>query len=189
MDRCRAEGWEVGTLINNAGLGYQGRFDRSPPEKVTSMLEVNINALVELTRAFLPGMVERRDGVILNIASIAAFQPVPYLALYSASKSLVLHFSEALFREVRKAGVFVGALCPGPVATEFHEGAAMEAQWFEGGQTADEIAEIALDQMKRRQPVRWTHWAQEAGSRGQRLLPRAWVRALSEFMMSRARGK
>jgi short-subunit dehydrogenase len=114
-------GIEVHGLVNCAGLGLTGPFASQSVETIRSILEVNACALVELTRAFLPGMLERGRGRIVNVASNAAFQPIPYLALYAATKSLVLSFTEALAEEVKGSGIRVQALCPGITATEFLE--------------------------------------------------------------------
>jgi short-subunit dehydrogenase len=112
---------DVHGLVNSAGLGLTGAFASQPPETIRSILDVNVRALVELTRAFLPAMLERGRGSIVNVASNAAFQPIPYLALYAATKSFVLSFTEALAEEVKGSGVRVQALCPGITATEFLE--------------------------------------------------------------------
>jgi short-subunit dehydrogenase len=111
----------VDFLINNAGLGDRGSFVTSDPQRVREMLAVNIVALTTLTRALLPGMIEKRRGAILNVSSSAGFLPIRNLAVYAASKAYVTSFSEAVRGEVRKSGIVVTALCPGPVATEFDQ--------------------------------------------------------------------
>lgn len=121
--RLRAEvearGLAVDLLVNNAGLGHTKPFAEQPIETVRNMIDVNVSALVELTRAFLPGMASRGRGRIVNVASNAAFQPVPYLTVYAATKSFVLSFSEGLAEELHGTGVRIQALCPGVTATEF----------------------------------------------------------------------
>jgi short-subunit dehydrogenase len=114
-----ARGIAVDTLVNCAGLGHTAPFEAQPPETIRAMLDVNVRAVVELTRAFLPGMRARGRGRVVNVASNAAFQPVPHLAVYAASKAFVLSFTEALADEVRGTGIGVQALCPGITATEF----------------------------------------------------------------------
>jgi short-subunit dehydrogenase len=114
-----ARGLAIDGLVNCAGLGRTGLFAAQPPEAIRAMCDVNVRALVELTRAFLPPMLERRRGRIVNVASNAAFQPIPFLAVYAATKSFVLSFTEALADELRGSGVRVQALCPGITATEF----------------------------------------------------------------------
>ncbi|HSD66003.1 MAG TPA: SDR family oxidoreductase [Vicinamibacteria bacterium] len=114
-------GIAVDALVNSAGLGHTAAFVGQRPEAVRAMLDLNVRALVELVHAFLPGMRARGRGRIVNVASNAAFQPVPYLAVYAATKSFVLSFSEGLAEELRGTGVRVQALCPGITATEFLE--------------------------------------------------------------------
>jgi short-subunit dehydrogenase len=116
-----ARGIAVDFLVNCAGLGHTAPFEVQPPEAIRAMLDVNVRALVELTHLFLPGMRARGRGRIVNVASNAAFQPVPYLAVYAATKSFVLSFTEGLAEELRGTGVRVQALCPGITATEFLE--------------------------------------------------------------------
>lgn len=112
-------------LVNNAGYGLRGNFVDMDGPSQARMIDLNCRALVELCHAFLPAMVAVRRGGILNIASTAAFQPGPWMAVYYASKAFVLSFSEALHDEVRASGVTVTALCPGPTRTEFFETAQM----------------------------------------------------------------
>lgn len=114
-------GLTVEVLVNNAGFGSGGAFVELDAEKEASMVRTNVEAVVGLTGAFLPEMVERGRGGVLNVASIIAFQPVPFQATYGATKAAVLSFSDALHEEVRSSGVTVTAICPGPVRTEFGE--------------------------------------------------------------------
>lgn len=116
-----AAGRSIDILINNAGFGDYGEFGQSDPSKQLQMLDLNVRSLVELTHRFLGPMQERGTGSIVNVASIAAFQPLPYMSVYGASKAFVLSFSEALWAENRHRGVKVLALCPGPTETEFME--------------------------------------------------------------------
>jgi uncharacterized protein len=125
-DRADAEGIEVDVLVNNAGFGAWGAFAELPVEAQLRMMYVNMTALTELTHRFLPGMRQRRRGRILNVSSVVAFQPGPYLAVYSASKAFVLSFSEALAAELTDSGVSVTCLCPGFTATEFQAVAGLE---------------------------------------------------------------
>lgn len=124
-ERLRAEvqtrGFAVDLLINNAGMGHTGRFSEQSPDVIRAMIDLNVTALTEVTRAFLPGMIERKRGRIVNVASNAAFQPVPFLNVYAATKAYVLSFTEALATELAETGVRVQALCPGITATEFFE--------------------------------------------------------------------
>jgi uncharacterized protein len=114
-------GETVDLLVNNAGFGLHGRFDKADPKRLRQMVDLNCGALTDLCREVLPAMVERRSGAILNVASTAAFQAGPGMAVYFATKAYVLSLSEALHEEVRRFGVRVTALCPGPTRTEFGE--------------------------------------------------------------------
>ena len=117
--RTQALGIPVDLLVNNAGFGTYGDFDTLTPEREHEEIMLNVTALVDLAHACVPAMAERKAGGIINVASIAAFQPLPYHAVYGASKAFVLSFSLALWAEYREQGVRVVALCPGPTATNF----------------------------------------------------------------------
>ena len=121
FDEIAAKGIQVELLINNAGFGFVGTIDETDAERMQQMLRLNIVALTELTCLYLPGMSERGHGGIINVASVAAFQPVAYMPVYSAGKAYVLHFSEALWAEAREKGVTVVGLCPGTTETEFFD--------------------------------------------------------------------
>lgn len=125
-DEVTAAQKQVDVLVNNAGFGQLGRFVDVPLERHLSMIQVNIAALTHLTYLFLPQMRERRQGAILNLGSTAAFQPGPNSAVYYATKAYVLSFSEALSTELRRSGVSVTCLCPGPTRTGFGEDSDME---------------------------------------------------------------
>lgn len=112
-------GLAVDTLVNCAGLGHTAPFERQPVDVLRAMIGVNVSALVELTHAFLPGMRDRNRGRIINIASNAAFQPVPFLTVYAATKAFVLSFTEGLAEELRGSGILLQGLCPGLTQTEF----------------------------------------------------------------------
>jgi short-subunit dehydrogenase len=120
-------GMTVDMLINNAGFGDYGPFGERPRQRYLSMVQLNITALVDLTYHFLPGMQQRQSGSIINVASIAAFQTMPYLSVYAATKAFVLSFSEALWAENQPYNVRVIASCPGPTATDFFKTAQFPA--------------------------------------------------------------
>jgi uncharacterized protein len=149
VEELRSRARVVEVLVNNAGFGHQADFARSPRERMVEMVDLNVGAVVDLTSRFLTGMVDRGRGSVINIASTAAFQPLPGLAVYAASKAFVLSFSEAIRTELRGTGVTVTAVCPGPVRTEFTEVAGIGgvedrtpgAVWM----SADEIAHHAVD--------------------------------------------
>ena len=117
---------EIDALINNAGFGVYGPFARTGIDKELDMIEVNVKAVTHLTKLALPGMLGRKKGRILNVASTAAFQPGPLMAVYYATKAYVLSFSEALANELKASGVTVTCLCPGPTETGFQERAALQ---------------------------------------------------------------
>ncbi len=136
----------VEILVNNAGLGQRGRFWETPLERDIAMLRVNVEAVVRLTKLFLPVMVKRGHGRVLNTASIAGFEPGPTLAVYHATKAFVLSFSEAIATELEDTAVTVTALCPGPVDTDFFPKAEMiDTQAFQRGNVESpfEVARVA----------------------------------------------
>ncbi len=116
-----AEGLGVDTLINNAGFGLAGKFVNLPLGRQSEMIDLNVRALVELCHLVLPAMREGGKGAILNVASTAAFQPGPNMAVYYATKAFVLSFTEALHHELKGTGIRVSALCPGPTESEFSD--------------------------------------------------------------------
>jgi uncharacterized protein len=119
--RLEELGLEADLLVNNAGFGTSGRVDELSPEEEVSQIRILVEAPIDLAVRFAGGMVERGRGAILNVASVAAFQPVPYASTYAAAKAALLSFSEAAHGELRSRGVGVTALCPGPVPTEFFD--------------------------------------------------------------------
>ena len=127
LAELRQRGLQVEVLVNNAGFGAYGPFAESDPVVQLEMVQLNLTSLTHLTRLLLPEMVGRRAGKILNVASTAAFQPGPLMAVYYASKAYVLSFSEALANELRGSGVTVTALCPGPTPTGFQKRSGMKS--------------------------------------------------------------
>lgn len=123
-------GLKVDALVNNAGYGDFGFFTETSLDKEVGMMQLNMVSLVHLTKVCLKGMKQRGEGEILNVASTAAFQPGPLMAVYYASKAFVLSFSEALANELAGSGVKVSVLCPGPTATGFVKAASMEESSF-----------------------------------------------------------
>ncbi len=180
-------GLSVDLLVNNAGLGNYGLFDTLPLEQESQEIALNVTALVELTHLFLPEMLANKTGAIVNVASTAAFQPVPYMAVYAATKAFVLSFSEALWAEYRSRGVRVLAFCPGPVDTGFAAAAGFAAasgpKLTGQGTTAADVAAAALAALGRGRsyviPGRKNYWL----SLSSRLAPRSWVAQISERKM------
>lgn len=143
-DAIRAKNWNVDILVNSAGYGDFGSFLETSLEKELQMMQLNMVTLVHLTKLFVKGMTERKRGRILNVASTAAFQPGPFMAIYYASKAFVLSFSEALNNELKGTGVSVTALCPGPTESNFTKAANLEGnKLFKSGvMDARAVAEV-----------------------------------------------
>ena len=141
---------DIDLLVNNAGFGTFGEFAKLPLARELEELDLNVRALMRLSHAGLGPMIERKSGGVINVASAAAFQPVPFNATYSATKAFVLHFSEALHEEVRQYGVHVVALCPGPVKTEFQEVAGLDQSVIPAfaWETVDTVVESALSALR-----------------------------------------
>lgn len=145
----------VDVLVNNAGFGQYGFFAENDLEECLRQIQLNVTTLTHLTRLYLPEMIERKCGYILNVASTAAFQPGPLMAVYFATKAYVLHFSEALANELAGTGVIVTCLCPGATATEFHKRAnatAMNLLQF-GTMDARTVAEDGYRALMEGKPV------------------------------------
>jgi uncharacterized protein len=174
-----AAGVEVDVLVNNAGLGGHGRFAETDTASDDQQLAVNIVALTRLTKAYLPPMVSRRRGRILNVASTAAFQPGPYMAIYYASKAYVLSFTEALAEELRGTGVTATALCPGAVRTDFFEVAALGRDSLlersAGTLDADVVAQAGYDAMMSGKPMVIPGVMNRIGMESLRIAPRRLV--------------
>lgn len=140
---CSQSGIDVDILVNNAGFGDYGPFHELDRQHQLDKIVVNIASLVDLTHRFLPGMVGRKSGKILNVASTAAFQPGPYMSVYYATKSFVLHFSEAISVELEGTGVTVTALCPGATQSEFQARANLNGSRLFDGRTLPTSKEVA----------------------------------------------
>jgi uncharacterized protein len=150
FDETEKHRFEIEWLINNAGFGAYGDFSKLDLEGEKRMIDLNIRALIALTHRYLPAMRERRSGVIINVSSAAGFQPIPFLANYSATKAFVNSFSEAIAEENKPYNVTVLALCPGSTRTNFQKVAGMEdALQVKGQQTAAEVVGTALDAVRR----------------------------------------
>ena len=148
-DAVMAEGVEVEILINNAGLGNYGRFEQSDEEQELSQIRVNCNAVVALSRLFVPAMVERQRGWVMVMASTASFQPVPYISTYAATKAFDRMFALGLAAEVERFGVKVSALCPGPTESEFHDVAHAQSFKWKNLQPAEDVARIGIAALAR----------------------------------------
>ena len=166
---------EIDMLINNAGFGSMGDFVKLDLEREAEMIELNITALVELTQRFLGPMRDRQRGTIINVASTAGFQPVPYMATYAATKAFVLSFSEALWDENRMHGIHVMALCPGVTETNFFEAAGIDRPPMRTVQTPEEVVETALRALHRQKSLVVSGWANWFVVEAERFVPRSVV--------------
>ncbi len=146
-------------LVNNAGFGWHGPFLAMPLPRLRAMLTLHVTTVVESVRLFLPGMVERGCGAIINVASVAGFFPLPYMSEYAATKAFIIHFSQAVAEEVRGTGVIVQACCPGSTATDFHATAGYRALSPVGSQQADEVIAVSLSHLERGPQVLPTNWS------------------------------
>ena len=177
---------QIEVLVNNAGFGSYGPFAEADQEREADEVAVDVNAVVALAHAFLPGMLARRSGGILNVASTIAFQPAPYQAVYGASKAFVLSFSQALWAEARAAGVAVTALCPGPTRTGF-----VDALGAEVGHTAiysrlaepEPVIEAGLRALDKGQAVVIPGVRNKVGAASSRFLPREWMALVSAWLL------
>ncbi len=168
-DQCLFEetekhGMEVDFLINNAGFGSMGEFSRLGLERELEMVNLNVSIPVALTHRYLQKMRERKSGTIINVASTASFQPIPFMATYAATKAFVRSFSEAIAEENRPFNITVSALCPGPTETNFFDAANAEAFKLKGMQTAEEVVETALSGAKSGKAVVVSGWTNYVGS-------------------------
>jgi short-subunit dehydrogenase len=182
FDATEGAGVTVEVLVNNAGFGEYGEFLRSNLERELGMVQVNCAAVVHLTRLFLPKMVERRRGSVMIVSSMAAYQPVPYMATYAATKAFDRLLGEALDEEVKRYGVRVSALCPGPTKSEFAQVAGSRPGENRQYQSAQEVALRGLEGLANGRP-----WVVPY-SKGQlqvfalRFLPRGMVSRAAERM-------
>ena len=181
-------GLRVDLLVNNAGFGSSGPFETLPAQREADMVTVNVAATVALTRAYLPQIVARGRGGVLNVSSTAGFQPTPYMATYGATKAFILLFTEALWAEMRDQGrrdVRVSCLCPGATATEFGANVGRDRGRFESvpSASASEVAETGLEGWERNAPVVIVGRANAAGAFLTRFAPRAAVARMSATLL------
>ena len=182
-DWLEESGLTVDLLINNAGFATYGAFDRLDAERERQEVLLNVAAVVDLTHRFLPAMLARGGGAIVNVASTSAFQPTPYMAVYGASKAFVLSFSEALWAEYRSKGIRVLALCPGPTSTDFFNVVGTEDASFGTKETPEKVVAVALRALQRGRPSVISgrmNWLQ---ANSVRLAPRALVASMGARLM------
>jgi short-subunit dehydrogenase len=184
-DQLKASGKTVEVLINNAGLGLFGKFVDIPWEREHAMLELDMITLVHLTKLFVKDMVDRRSGWVLHVASTGAYQPSPLYASYSAAKSFVLSFGEALHFELRDTGVHSTVLSPGVTRTEFHEVAGQDYRLYHRltAMDSDKVAEIGLRALLKNRPSIVAGWMNAAAARLMQVMPRRLSTWMAYYMM------
>ena len=179
-DETEKHGLEIDWLINNAGYGSMGDFARLDLETELEMVSLNVMALVALTHRYLQKMRERKSGVIINVASTASFQPVPFVATYAATKAFVKSFSEAVAEENRPFNITVTALCPGPTETNFFDAANIgtkvkDAFMKKGMQTSEEVVEAALNAVGRGKSSVISGWSNYLMARAGNFVPNSLI--------------
>jgi len=181
MANLEANGETVDLLVNNAGFGLIGRFAELDARRLAQMIDLNVGTLTDLCRAVAPAMIKRKSGAILNVASTAAFQPGPKMAVYFATKAFVLSLTEALHEELKPHGVKVSALCPGPTRTEFGEVAGMATlgQFERLSMDAEPVVRAGIEGLERNQAVVIPGTINKAGAWSTRFAPRSVVRKIA----------
>ena len=182
LGHLHAAGLKVDVIVNNAGFGAQGRFAELPLDRQLDMVQVNVTALTHLTGLLLPGMIERRRGGLLNVASTAAFQPGPGMAVYYATKAFVLSFTEALAEELAGTGLTVSALCPGPTRTNFGAAAGGRFKRITGkySMSAATVARLGHRAFRSGRVVAITGLRNQLPALAVRFVPRAIVRKITK---------
>lgn len=183
FEEAQKRGLPVDMLINNAGFGSMGEFSTLDLARELNMIDLNIKSLVELTHRFLQPMLERKQGAIINVASTAGFQSVPFMATYAATKAFVLSFSEALWEENRRHGIKVMALCPGVTDTNFFEAAHGHKPPARVSQTPEEVVEVALRGLAHGKAHVISGWTNFLMTQSERLAPRSLVTRVAGRMM------
>ena len=181
MADLEANGEQVELLVNNAGFGLIGRFAELDATRERQMIDLNVGTLADLCRAVAPGMIRRKSGGILNVASTAAFQPGPKMAVYFATKAFVLSLSEALHEELKPHGIKVSCLCPGPTRTEFGDVAGFggSGAFDRLAMGAAEVVETGLKGLERKKAVIITGTINKIGALSTRFAPRSTVRKIA----------
>lgn len=185
MEHLRADGHVVDVYVANAGFGLTGPFHTQDATGVSEMQLLNMVHLTDLARALAPGMVERRRGGMLFVASTASFQPLPYFAVYAATKSYVRAFSEALHAEFRSYGIHVSCLCPGPTHTGFAQRASMSARMFSGAQSAEAVAAYGLAALRANKRVAISGVMNHIGVWASTLAPKALLDRVSRVLFAK----
>lgn len=182
FDFTRSRGLEIELLVNNAGFGAYAEFHKADLVRQLEMIQVNCSAVVHLTRLYLAGMVERGRGDILIVASTAAFQAVPYITTYAATKAFDLLFAEGLTEEMREHGVRVCCLCPGATESEFHQVAGQPRHTKRHQEPAEKVARAGLRALAAGKSYVISGLGNYLGVQGQRLAPRRLVTRVAAGM-------
>lgn len=175
-------GRTVDVLVNNAGVGLHGDFVGQDADANAGQIQLNCGTLVDLTARFLPSMVQRRHGVVINVASTAAFQPTPGMAVYGATKAFVLSYTEALWQECKGTGVTILALCPGATETEFFERTG-EQFLTDGRQTSKQVVDTAFTALGKSSPTVVSGLRNNLLAAGYRITPRKLMLTVSERLL------
>jgi short-subunit dehydrogenase len=165
----------IEVLVNNAGFGRYGEFFRVDAQRLLEMVQVNVAAVVNLTHLYLPEMVERRSGYVLIVSSAAAYQAVPYISTYAATKAFELIFGEGIAEEMRPYGVHVTCLCPGSTETEFHQVSGQPPRTSPRRETAEKVARVGLQALAAGRPSVISGRRNRINMEAQRLVPRRFV--------------
>jgi len=176
------KGLAIDLLVNNAGFGQYGEFHKADPDRLLEMIQVNCTAVLHLTRLFVPAMVARRRGDVLIVASTAAFQAVPYISTYAATKVFDLYLAEGLAEELKPYGIQVSALCPGTTTSEFHEIAGHPSRSKGREQSAEVVARNGLKALAAGKSYVISGLANYLGAHGERLVPRRFVTRVAAKM-------
>jgi uncharacterized protein len=179
----REKGIAVDLLINNAGFGQYGELASVEPQRLLDMVQVNCGAVLHLTRLYLPDMIARRRGDVLFVASTVAFQAVPYISTYAATKVFDLFLAEGLAEEMKPHGIRVCALCPGTTESEFHDAAAHPPQARRRSETAEKVAKTGLGALAAGKSYVISGAANYLGAHVQRMVPRRTVTRIAANMM------
>ena len=190
LEETKKRELEIDMLINNAGFGSMGDLAKLDLDRELEMIQLNVRAVVDLTHRFLGPMRERQRGAIINVASTAGFQAVPYMATYAATKAFVLSFSEALWEENRPLGVKVMALCPGVTDTNFFEASRMQRPPARTSQTPDQVVDVAMRGLARGKSSVISGWTNFFMIEAQRAVPRSLVlRGAGAVLRSHTEGR
>jgi len=183
FDETARRNLDIDLLINNAGFGSLGAFTKFDAQRDAEMIDLNVKSLVALTHLYIRPMMTRRDGSVINVASTAAFQPVPFMATYAATKAFVLSFSEALAEEMRDYNVKVMALCPGATETDFFNAAQGARPPMRLVETPAQVVATALHALKQGKPSVISGWSNFLVANSSRFFPRTLVTRIAGNVM------